>query len=236
MSVPAAGTAQTLSRGLRALEVLCASPEPMRPHEVAEELGVHRSVAYRLLRTLEEHDLATRSEHGYLPGPALRTLLEAAEAPQQRKATPILQGVVDDLGVTAFLAVAEHDLCVTRASVEPRNGNVTLVQRPGTAHPLTRGAPGLAVLVSLADTMSAAELEALAGGRAADVREARARGWAVSHDEVIPGVRSVAVPVRGAVGWPAALAVVFGGQPVSDETAARRLQQAARDFALAVHR
>lgn len=228
------GTAQTLSRGLRALEVLCAAPDPMRITDVAAELGVHRSIAYRLLRTLEAHGLAIRSERGYLPGPALRTLLDAAEAPQQRKATPILQGVVDDLGVTAFLAVAEHDLCVTRASVEPSGDRVKLVQRPGTAHPLTRGAPGLAVLVSLADTMSAAELEAIAGERTGEVREARARGWAVSHDEVIPGVRSVAVPVRGAVGWPAALAVVFGGRPLSDEAAARRLQQAARDFALAV--
>lgn len=234
MSAP--GTAQTLSRGLRALEVLCAVGEPMRVNEVAEELGVHRSVAYRLLRTLEEHALATRSEHGYLPGPALRTLLEQAEAPQQRKATPILQGVVDDLGVTAFLAVAEHGLCVTRASVEPRGDGVRLVQRPGTAHPLPLGAPGLAVLVSLSDTVSEAELAVLAGGRTAEVRAARARGWAVSHDEVIPGVRSVAVPVRGAVGWPAALAVVYGGEPFSDEAVARRLQQAARDFALAVHR
>ncbi len=169
----------------------------MRVGEVAAELAVHRSVAYRLLRTLEHHGLASRTEDGYVPGPALRVLLESAEQPQQRRAMPILQGVVDDLGVTAFLAVAEHDLCVTRALVEPRSDGVNLVQRSGTVHPLTLGAPGIALLVSLADTMSAARLAALAGERLAYVQEARARGWAVSHDEVIPGVRSVAVPVRG---------------------------------------
>src|SRR5690606_10058632 len=123
-----------------------------------------------------------------------------------------------------------------RTTVEPRHHGVTLVVRPGSAHPLTRGAPGLALLVALGDELSAAELAELAGPRLPDVQAARARGWAVSHDEVIPNVRSVAVPVRGAVGWPAALAVVFPDQTVPDETAARRLQQAARDFVLAMER
>lgn len=204
---------------------------------MADAAGLHRSVAYRLLRTLELHGLALQTEHGYRPGTGLRRLVEAAEAPLQRSATPVLSGVVEDLGVTAFLVVAEGDLCVTRACVEARaTHRANLVQRPGTSHALTVGAPGLALLVTLGDTLPPEELQALAGSRMPAVEEARARGWAFSHDEVIPSVRSVAVPVRGAVGWPAALAVVYLGEPFEPETAGSRLQQAAREFADAVRR
>lgn len=228
---PRATMSQTLSRGLQALEVLCQAGGPVAVNDVGAKLGVHRSVAYRLLRTLEDHGLARREEHGFAPARGLRQLVEAAEAPQQRLATPILQGVVDDLGVTAFLVVAEHDLCVTRACVEARREGANLVQRPGTAHPLTHGAPGIALLVALGDEMSQEQLAAHAGDRLGDVAAARSRGWASSFDEVIPSVRSVAVPVRGAVGWPAALAVVFLGEDVEEQRAAHRLHTAAQQLA-----
>ncbi|MDN5755801.1 MAG: helix-turn-helix domain-containing protein, partial [Micrococcaceae bacterium] len=49
---PAGSPAQTLSRGLRALEIITDRPEPPTIAELADELGVHRSIAYRILRTL----------------------------------------------------------------------------------------------------------------------------------------------------------------------------------------
>jgi DNA-binding IclR family transcriptional regulator len=223
-------TSQTLHRGLQLLELLCASEEALPLNAIATASGLHRSVTYRLVRTLEQHGLALRTQDGYRAGPGLRHLVETAEAPLQRRATPVLQGVVDDLEVTAFLTIPEHDLCVTRACVEARRDGASLVQRPGTAHPLTRGAPGLALLVALGDIMSAEDLAGLAQHRLADVEAARSRGWAYSHDEVIPSLRSVAVPVRGFPGWPAAVAVVYLGEPFDQETAARRLQRAAREL------
>lgn len=42
---------QTLSRGIRALEILAAADRPLSIAELAEALGVHRSIAYRILRT-----------------------------------------------------------------------------------------------------------------------------------------------------------------------------------------
>lgn len=231
-----AAPAQTLSRGLDVLDALCHAGQPMSVSDVAHRLGLNRSTVHRLVATLVHHGLVQRVGTAYSPAHGLRLLVEAAEAPQQRQAQPVLQGVVDDLGVTAFLVVAEHDLCVTRACVEARSEGAQLVQRPGTAHPLTRGAPGIALLAAMGDEMSEEQLAERAGERLADVAAARRRGWAASADEVIPSVRSVAVPVRGAAGWPAALAVVYLGSDVGEQRAARRLQEAAQELARSTQR
>ena len=55
---------QTLSRGIRVLEILADAREPLSIDELAQRLGVHRSVAYRLLRTLEHHRLTVRDARG----------------------------------------------------------------------------------------------------------------------------------------------------------------------------
>ena len=55
-----APASQTLSRGIRILEVLADAPGPLTTDEVAGALGVHRSIAYRLVRTLEDHGLVLR--------------------------------------------------------------------------------------------------------------------------------------------------------------------------------
>ena len=74
---PNAGTAQaspsqTLSRGIRALEILAEAQQPLTIAELADAMGVHRSVAYRILRTLEDHSLLVRDDGGRVqPGPGL---------------------------------------------------------------------------------------------------------------------------------------------------------------------
>ena len=55
---------QTLSRGIRALEILADTQSPMTIAELSEALGVHRSVAYRILRTLEDHSLLITDDAG----------------------------------------------------------------------------------------------------------------------------------------------------------------------------
>ncbi|WP_030558464.1 helix-turn-helix domain-containing protein, partial [Streptomyces exfoliatus] len=70
-----APASQTLSRGIRVLEVLAAAQRPLSIDEIAGELGVHRSIAYRMLRTLESHRLISRQDGGrYAPGAGLVVL------------------------------------------------------------------------------------------------------------------------------------------------------------------
>jgi len=216
---------QTLSRGIRILELLADARGALSIDQLAEQLGVHRSIAYRLLRTLEDHGLVARDSTGrVMLGARMAALAAGVAHDLQAEALPELTAVANELGMTCFLAVLDHQECVTLSSVEPRHAVNPVAQRPGTRHPITRGAPGKAIL-SLLPTSSwpagvSAEL-------AAEVTDAATRGFATSHDEVIPSLRAVAVPlvVRGR--GPAAIAVVFVASAHSDEEIAARLTRSA---------
>jgi len=59
------------------------------------------------------------------------------------------------------------------------------------------------------------------------VRLTRERGWATSHDEVIAGLRSIAVPLTLPKGERAAIAVVYLSDPHPDADIAARLTRVA---------
>lgn len=175
----------------------------MSTAEVASALDLHRSIAYRMLRTLEVHGLLRRDGEGrFGPGPTLAVLARRVAPTLQGAAMPELSSLADEVGMTAFLVVRDGDDAVTIAVVEPRHVTVHVAYRPGNRHPVDRGAPGLALLAGAT------------GGRGerSAVTLARRRGWAHSRSEVLPGMRSVAAPVvdgRGTLHG--AVCVVFAG-------------------------
>ncbi|GAB3409872.1 helix-turn-helix domain-containing protein [Schumannella luteola] len=201
---------QTLSRGIRALEVLADEPG-LTIAELAARLGVHRSIAYRILRTLEEHGLVVRDAAGRVAlGARLAALARGVEHDLQAAALPELTTLARELGMTAFLVVLDHRECVTLVSVEPPHSVAAVAQRPGTRHSLTAGAPGLAI----GSRLGAAQLAA-AGVVLPDRPElaaARERGFATSSGEVIAGLSSVAAPLLVPGSAPAAVAVVYVGE------------------------
>ena len=98
---------QTLSRGIRILEILADAREPLSIDELARRLDVHRSVAYRLLRTLEDHGLVTRDAAGRIQLGARMAALAAGVAHDlQAEALPELTAVANELGMTCFLVGA----------------------------------------------------------------------------------------------------------------------------------
>lgn len=204
-----AAPSQTLSRGLSILEFLADAPGPQSIDDVAAALGVHRSVAYRLIRTLEEHGFVARQHGGELAlGTRLAALAGSVERDLQAVAVPELTLAARDLGMTCFLGVHERGECVTFSSVEPPQTVAVVAQRPGTRHSVRLGAPGKAILAQLSE-----------GDWPEDVTEAdrdqvrlvRDRGWAETSDEVIEGLQSVGVPLALSGGRVAALAAVFVG-------------------------
>ena len=100
---------QTLSRGIRALEILAAAPAPMTIAELSTALGVHRSVAYRILRTLEDHALLTRDDAGRVQaGPGLAALARGVSRDLQTAALPELTDeALDPIREAVALTVAE---------------------------------------------------------------------------------------------------------------------------------
>lgn len=224
MASPAPAS-QTLSRGIRILELLAEARAPLSIDEIAGLLGVHRSIAYRLLRTLEDHRLVVRDSAGAVALGARMAALAAGVANDlQSEALPELTAVANELGMTAFLAVLDGEDCITLASIEPRHTVATVAQRPGARHPVTAGAPGKAILLQLAasDWPSSAS-----PALRAEVERARGRGYTTSHDEVIPTVQSVAVPLALRGRRAAAIAVVHVATALDETTIAERLRTAA---------
>lgn len=207
---------QTLSRGITALELLAEADGPISITDLAARLGLHRSITYRIVRTLEGHGLVRRDAGGDLElGASLATLARNVSRDLQTAALPELTELANELGMTAFLAVLDHDDAVTLVSVEPRAAVAAVAQRPGTRHPLDRGAPGRAV------------------GRLVH-RQTDDKPYETSHDEVIQGLSSVAVPLEVAGLQPAAIAVVYLTGPADVPAIGRRLAEAAREVRRAI--
>lgn len=216
---------QTLSRGIRLLEELAAARAPLSIDALAERVGLHRSVAYRLLRTLEDHGLTSRDATGAVRlGTGLAALAAGVAADLQSEALPELTAAANDLGMTCFLVVLDHEECVTLASVEPRHAVTAVAQRPGARHPATRGAPGRAVLAQLPPRLWP---DAVDARLASEIAETAERGWATSHDEVVPSLRAVAVPLAVQGRPPAAVAAVHVATDLDDAEIAARLAVAA---------
>ena len=207
---------QTLDRGLACLEFVAASDRAVSVDETAGALALHRSIVYRLMRTLEMRRLVERDADGdFLPGPYLAVLSRSVRRTLRAAAAPVVANLAEDLQMTAFLVVADGDEAVTIDSVEPRSLNAHVAYRPGTRHPIDRGAPGLALLAARPAQI----------GERPEVTLARGRGWAHSEAEVIAGMASVAAPIadQGAV------AVLWlAGAQVSADAVGRQVAAAAR--------
>ncbi|WP_157555192.1 IclR family transcriptional regulator, partial [Microbacterium paraoxydans] len=127
---PVTPASQTLSRGIRILEVLADARGALTIDDIAGRLDVHRSIAYRLLRTLEDHGLVTRDASGAVSLGARMAALAAGVAHDlQAEALPELTAIANELGMTCFLAVLDGAECITLASVEPRHAVASVAQR-----------------------------------------------------------------------------------------------------------
>lgn len=199
---------QTLSRGLAALALIGESSRSLTINDLAAALGVNRSAAYRVVRTLEQHRFIHRDGEGQLSlGVRLAAFGQAISRDIQAAALPELQRVADTLLMTAFLVVFDGEEAVTLLSVEPSTAATFVAQRPGRRHPIGRGAPGR-VLQSQLDPIGypAARFES-------------------SHDEVIPGLSAIAIPL--AASRPTSIAVLYATRDVDTSTIVAELESAA---------
>lgn len=178
---------QTLARGLRALQLIAASPEPLSVQQVATQLGVHRTIAYRLLNTLVQFHLVARAEDGgYHPAAGLAALGASFERNLRGICLPILRNLADDLRLTVSLLVAEGEEQVAVAVIVPRNVSYQLSFHEGSRYPLDRGAAGLALLAAMPPRP----------GEREEVKLARNRGWVLTYGEIEPNTYGLAVLVR----------------------------------------
>ncbi|MGB9304029.1 MAG: IclR family transcriptional regulator [Mycobacterium sp.] len=178
---------QTLARGLTALQLVAASPTGLTMQELADQVGVHRTIAYRLLTTLSQFKLVAKGEDGrFRPAAGLAVLGASFDHNVRQLSLPTLRALADELGTTVSLLIAEGDQQVAIAVIVPTQVAYQLSFHEGSRYPLNRGAAGIALLSSMPPRPAERDL----------VSQARERGWVTTYGEIEPNTYGLAVAVR----------------------------------------
>ncbi|MBX7433325.1 helix-turn-helix domain-containing protein [Mycobacterium sp. Y57] len=178
---------QTLARGLSALQLVASSPNGLTVAQVAEDIGVHRTIAYRILTTLAQFRFVAKGEDGrYRSAAALAVLGASFDNNVRQLCVPTLRSLADELGTTVSLLVAEGDQQVAVAVMVPTNVFYQLSFHEGSRYPLDRGSAGIALLASMPPRPGERDL----------VPQTRQQGWVITHGEIEPNTYGLAVPVR----------------------------------------
>ena len=232
---------QSLSRGLEALDLMTSRVEPMRLTDLAEALGVDKSNASHLLKTLlaagyavqdasRRYSASAKIASAKITGPGrgLHSLEEIVAAKEAWR--PALEALVRETSECAHLAV----LVGARVwYVDKVDSPLPLkVDHPiGALSPLHCTALGKAFLafgrapipqdLRIYTPNTLATRTELGG----EIERTLARGYAVDNEEFAPGIRCVARPIYDASGeMIAALGVSGPSVRVDDE----RLQDLGR--------
>ncbi|HVO69810.1 MAG TPA: IclR family transcriptional regulator [Aggregatilineaceae bacterium] len=195
---------QSLARGLKIMELLSAAENGISITELADQIGVDKSSASRLVRTLAiygyaEQDTATRR---YRLGPQIvrlsRSLL--TRMPLRDQAKPFLRQLVERTGECSHLAILAQGQALYIDQVESL-ASLRVNTGVGTLAPLHCTALGKCLL-AFGNAPILSELPAFTPRTITDpatlrihLDQTRRQGYAVDDEEYEYGVRCVAAPV-----------------------------------------
>lgn len=203
---------EALARGLDVLAGFDGAHRTMSLSEVATRAGLARPTARRLLLTLTELGYVRSDPAGFALTPRVLQLgvAYASSLGLWDIARPHLERLVKQTGESSSMAQLDGAdiVYVARVSVPKL---IALRVDIGTKFPAVQTSQGKVLLAALDPTgLQAALREPTRSGlptparSAADLQDelvqVRARGWALADEELAPGVRSVAVPVRDSTG------------------------------------
>ncbi len=118
------------------LQLVATSRSGLTAQQVADDIGVHRTIAYRLLSTLSQFRFVAKGEDGrYRAAAALAVLGASFDNNVRQLSVPTLRTLADELGSTVSLLVAEGDQQVAIAVIVPTNVYYQLVFSRGQPLP-----------------------------------------------------------------------------------------------------
>ena len=197
---------QAVDRAARLLTEVVHAADPMTFTGLSAATGLAKSTTSRLLLALERNGLVRRDDHGrFLPGEMFVSLAwrGGAEAGLVAVAQPFLERLGKATSETINLGVAGNGMVEQIAQVDSTYliGGTNWV---GMSVALHCSALGKVLLAYGAAQLPAGPLERRTdktvtseAALRADLAGVRARGYAVTDEELEPGLIAVAAPVRG---------------------------------------
>ncbi len=208
-----AGPVQSVDRALRMLEIL-ADQGASGVTEIAVELGVHKSTAFRLISVLEAHQLVEQvGERGkYHLGFGVVRLAGATSAQLDltRQSQQVCEQLAGEVGETVNVAVLEGNWIINIS--QARSGAAIASQNwVGQLTPLHATSSGKVLLAAQSDRqldeLLIGPLEALTPHTItahpklrASLAEVRTRGYGTTDSELEVGLTAVAAPIRALAG------------------------------------
>ena len=231
-----------LERGLRLLQLFGRGRTELAAPEIARELGLPRTTAFRLLQTLEALEFVERGANGaFRLGPAVLRLGVEFVASQEvsEYGREVIEKLCADTGASTQLAILDGRDIVVLLKKNPSSTFVSNVQ-VGTRMPahatvigrtLLQDAPlrklypeGRLKQYTPQTPRTVADLEKL-------IAQDRSRGYAVSESAYEHGISAVAAPVRNHE--PRVVAAISVVVPLPRLEAKRRDELAAKVVAAA---
>jgi IclR family acetate operon transcriptional repressor len=215
----AQGGTQAVDRAAALLTLVVEAAEAVTFAELSEAAGLARSTTSRLLAALERTRLVERVGTGeYIGGPlfALYAARHDRNAELARLARPMLETIGEDTGETVHLAVDNGGRVSHIAQVDSTfllgARDWTDVEVPPHCSALGKVLLAWKVLDLPQGPLERATTRTLRTPSALeeDLEDARARGFAVTHDELEIGLAGVAAPVFGPDGMVVATVGVSG--------------------------
>ena len=204
---------EALARGLDVLRCFDSEHRALSLAEVAGRTGLARPTARRLLLTLQEIGYVRAADSRFMLTPKLMDLGIAyvSSLGLWDIAQPHLAALVAVTGESSSMAQLDgSDIVYVARVAVPKI--ITLRVDIGTRFPALQTSQGKVLLAALkpgelSDVLALPSRSGLPRflprDRAnvdAELRTVRARGWALADEELAPGIRSVAVPVRDGTG------------------------------------
>ena len=229
---------KTADQALAVLEYV-AEHGPIGTSDLARRLKMHRTVVHRLLATLQGRGFVRRIADGYLPGIALLKVAQYVEPELLAAARPVLETLARTHGETFILTVPNDDEAIQIEQSVGSHHFVRVQLARGFRHPLAKGASGRSILAFMPE--AAVERIVACDEDPKRLRkllaEVRRDGYALSRDELSPGVYGISVPVLLDDVPAASLGVVFPAVRAGDlATYGKILSKAAATVAHALQR
>jgi DNA-binding IclR family transcriptional regulator len=211
-------------RAIGILDLMVERQGPVGVSDIIEALGIPKSTAYELIRTLLEHRYIERKSEGhhYFLGPKLFELgmVYSAQIDLLKEAAGVVRMLRDRTGETVQLSTLDHDHMLVLLKEESPHP-MRIISRVGSRVPVNWAAAGRLLVSDLDDAALGALLsrtmrQSPTGQAKMDVpqviteiRQSRERGHAFELNEANEHAGCVAAPVIDALGrCVAALSVV----------------------------